>query len=253
MISVIAVPYHLGQRGVAVGAGPLRLLETGMFKEESFSTGVVDAGAKTSWELVNAALTTAVLQARSAGSFPLVLAGNCNSCLGTLGALEGIGPGIVWFDAHGDFHSAQTSISGSIEGMSLTLATERYVPAHRVCLLGARDLEPGEAERVSRLLHHIRPENLPLEAPPVLGPLYVHIDIDVLDPEISPGVNFQGPGGLTPQQLLQSIAFVIQKCEVAALAITNYNPERDPESRTRDIIVTLIQSICDLRRTGPSR
>ena len=67
----------------------------------------------------------------------------------------------------------------------LAMATERYVPENRVILAGARDLDPGEAERVQDRLRHIRPENLPFASIPDLGPWYVHVDVDVLDPKIS--------------------------------------------------------------------
>src|SRR5208282_4346020 len=61
----------------------------------------------------------------------VILAGNCNSCLGTLRGLEAVAqsdPGIVWLDAHGDFNTPETTISGALEGMSLAIATGHCHP-----------------------------------------------------------------------------------------------------------------------------
>jgi len=122
-----------------------------------------------------------------------------------------------------------TSISGSLEAMSLALATKRFVSEKSVVLAGACDRDPGEMERVRARLHYvpsgIRQGNLPLS-----HLVYVHVDIDVLDPSISPGVNFQGAGGMTievprdslcpdtsqrgwPWQLRTTIRIVMSKTE----------------------------------------
>jgi arginase len=202
---------------------------------------------------VNGAVAGAVAGARAAGDLPVVLAGNCNSCLGTLAALTDVPPGIVWFDAHGDFHTKETSVSGSIEGMSLALATERFVPENRVVLAGARDLDPGEAERVHEKLCYIPSADLASAMLPEMREIYVHIDMDVLDPSISPGVNCRTPGGLTPATLLRALAFLADRYRVAAFAITNYNPANDGANSTRNIIAGIIELILPLRRTVTSR
>ena len=230
MTTLIVVPYHLGERAAGVGAGSLRVLETNIDRKLTNSSLVVDLGPKVSWESVNNAVAGAVTRVREDENFPVIIAGNCNSCLGTLAALTDLKPGIAWFDAHGDFHTQETSVSGLIEGMSLTLATERFVPENRVILAGARDLDPGESERVHEKLCYVPSADLAAAALPNLREIYLHIDIDVLDPSVSPGTNCQKPGGLTIQALLDAIAFSMARYDVAALAITNYNPFHDGRS-----------------------
>jgi arginase len=78
--------------------------------------------------------------------------------------------------------------------------------------------------------------------------VYVHIDVDVLDPSISPGTNFQGSGGLSVESLIDAIACTFNRYRVAALTIANYNPEKDIDNRTRDIVVQLIHQIDRLPR-----
>src|SRR5215211_1298594 len=103
MLHFIVAPYHLGNRNVGVGSGPLRVLETAIGQHIGTSTYEVQAGGEGHWTEVNRRLAEGVREARGRGEFPLVLAGNCNSCLGTLSAIRDLDPGIVWFDAHGDF------------------------------------------------------------------------------------------------------------------------------------------------------
>lgn len=242
MLTLIAVPYHLGEKETAVGAGPSRVLDTGIASRIEASETRIDVGPRVSWQDVNTAITSTVQAARAANRFPLIIAGNCNSCLGTLAALEDLKPGIVWFDAHGDFHTEQTSLSGSLEGMSLALATAQFVPENRVVLAGGFDLDPGEVERVRERLLHLPSADLRAAALPVMGHVYVHLDIDVIHPR-----------GLTVGQLGDALAETFSRFDVAALAITNYNPAHDAHNHTRDIIIDLIEMIARLRRTAASR
>jgi len=238
---MIAVPYHLGRRAVEVGRGPLVIVEALQQPCEIVEgTGGV-AG-------INAQLTTAV----AAHDRPVVvLAGNCNSCLGTLAALED--PGIVWLDAHGDFNTPETTISGALEGMSLAVATghchpelmARPVPEENVVLAATRSLDPLEevrlrASKVEVVALDALPHAVDLLAARVKT-IYLHLDLDVLDPDISPGVNFSEPGGITPDQLFDAVKHVIATGKLGAVAIANFNPDRDRENRTLRIARRLVE------------
>jgi arginase len=237
---MIAVPYHLGLRAVEVGLGPLVVLEA--LKQPCVmveGTGGV-AG-------INAMLTQAVAaHARPA----IVLAGNCNSCLGTIAALED--PGVVWLDAHGDFNTPETTISGALEGMSLAIATGhchhelmgRPIAEENVVLGATRSLDRLEESRleVSRI------EVASLDTLPAaidglarrVKTIYLHIDLDVLDPQFSPGVNFSEPGGISPDELFAVVKRVIATGKLGAVALTNFNPDRDFGGRTCGIARHLV-------------
>ena len=62
--------------------------------------------------------------------------------------------------------------------------------------------------------------------------IYLHLDLDVLDPQISPGVNFSEPGGIAPDQLFAVVKHVIATGRLGAAAIANFNPDRDQDDRT---------------------
>jgi arginase len=236
---MIAVPYHLGRRGVEVGRGPLLILE-------ALQRPCVIVEGEGVAE-VNSRLAQAVSEhARLA----IVLAGNCNSCLGTLSALDD--PGVVWFDAHGDFNTPETSISGAFEGMSLAVATghchrelmRRPVAEENVVLVATRSLDPLEEVRI----RNSKVELATLDAlpsalrrlEPRVKTIYLHLDLDVLDPAVSPGVNFSEPGGISPDQLYTAVKEVMATGKLAAAAIANFNPDRDRESRTLKIAQRLV-------------
>jgi arginase len=241
---VIAVPYHLGRRGVEVGRGPLVILDAFPQPCEMLEGdgGIAD---------VNSRLAQAVaLHPRPV----LVLAGNCNSCLGTLAGLDD--PGIVWLDAHGDFNTPETTISGALEGMSLAIATghchpelmSRPVREENVVLAATRSLDPLEQVRLRE--SHIKLAALDALSHEVeelagrVGTIYLHLDLDVLDPAISPGVNFSEPGGISPEQLFGAVKYVMSTGKLGAAAIANFNPDRDREGRTLAIIQQLIAILC---------
>src|SRR5262249_37330228 len=103
------------------------------------------------------ALAEHVKAARDSQAFPLVLTGNCGSALGTVAGLGIENLGIVWFDAHGEFNTPDTTRSGFLDGMGLTTMTGRcwralaltvpgFIPVSddRVILVGVRDLDLDE-------------------------------------------------------------------------------------------------------------
>lgn len=237
---MIAVPYHLGRRAIEVGRGPLVILEA----LQRPCVMVEGTGGITG---INSQLTQALL----AHDRPaVVLAGNCNSCLGTLAALDN--PGIVWLDAHGDFNTPETTISGALEGMSLAIATghchrdlmTRPIAEENVVLGATRSLDPLEAERLSASKVKLSAlDQLPDAIDDLakrVKTIYLHLDLDVLDPQISPGVNFSEPGGISPAELFAVVKHVIATGKLGVATISNFNPDRDRENQTLRIALELI-------------
>src|ERR1700722_10506973 len=115
---MIAVPYHLGCRDVEVGRGPTKLVSA-----LGRPCHIVEGGHSSESEAttdLNVRLAGAV---RSHIGAPLILAGSCNLCLGALAGFAERSLGIVWFDAHADFNTPATSLSGRLDGMALSVAT----------------------------------------------------------------------------------------------------------------------------------
>jgi arginase len=264
-IRLIAVPYDTARHGYRMGAGPLHLLASGIAQHLSHETGatvavslleVADdpptAEIRTAFEL-NRELAFRVRAAVAAGELPLVLTGGCNSAIGVVAGLGGQEPeldlGVGWFDAHADFNTPDTSRSGYLDGTSLATVTGhcwhqlaesvpgfRPVPESRVVLLGARDLDRLEAERLDDSA--IRRGGV-VEA----ADLYLHIDLDVLDPERVGIVNpFPAAGGLDREEVIETIGQLGRASRIRAVTISAYDPSFDSEGRVLPAIFAIAQA-----------
>ena len=173
-LTLIEVPYHYGfqQPHFGAGRGP------GLYREAGAEKALERAGFDVTAETVersrtteeipaavaegNRLLATQVSRALDSGAFPLVLGGGCNACLGILAGLKRR-VGVVWFDAHGDFNTPETTPSGFFDGMPLAIAAGLGyrdlwreitdippVPGSEILLVGARDLDPGELDNIQK-------------------------------------------------------------------------------------------------------
>jgi arginase family enzyme len=169
--------------------------------------------------------------ALGAGAFPALLAAECSICLTTLPAVLRHHPDavVLWLDAHGDFNSPETTASGYLGGMCLAGACGVWdagfdgarVDPSRVVMCGVRDLDGGE--RVLLETHGVGRVERPSEVAAVLRDrtVFVHLDLDVLDPTVLPS-RFPVPGGLSDGGLRTLLAEVgdaagVVGCEITAL------------------------------------
>jgi hypothetical protein len=139
-------------------------------------------------------------QVRASPGRPLVLGGCCCSHVGTVRALAARGRiGLVWFDAHGDMNTPESSPSGDPWGMALRMLIDAGdVDPRDVTLVGTRNLDPPEAE-------FIEAAGIRTELGVLPERVYVAVDCDVLEPgELA--VQFPEPGGLTLAALEQLLA-----------------------------------------------
>lgn len=169
----------------------------------------------------------------AAATPPVVLSGDCVASLAVIAGLQGrgIAPGLVWFDAHGDFHTEHTTTSGYLGGMPLAKAVGRgdlTLPAalglaplaeESVVLVDGRDLDPPEVTALAgSRVHRCLVTGLDTAALPA-APLVVHVDLDVLDPAELAGLRFPAPGGPSLPDLADGIAAVARHGDIAALDI----------------------------------
>jgi arginase len=154
------------------------------------------------------------------GELPLLTSGDCTPCIATLPTVAARVPGVrfAWFDAHGDFNSPETTPSGFLGGMCLAAACGRWDagwpetvdPAH-VSFVGVRDLDAGEREDVERAgVGRGVPQD---------GPVYVHLDLDVLDPSVLPS-QFPVPGGMQPDELRAALAALVADGRLVGIEVT---------------------------------
>ncbi|MFD8385538.1 arginase family protein [Streptomyces sp. NPDC059679] len=240
---------------VRLRSGAARLAE--LIPEGPWCTVVLDSGVGNSRDGVqNADVLERHLQAvREAlakvppGARTVTIGGDCAVDLAPVeAALSTFGDrlALVWFDAHADLNSPQSSPSGAFHGMVLRaligdgpegLRPLRSLQADRVVLAGTRSLDPGEKDLVeSRSIRHISVEQL-AEPGPLLASVratgaeavYVHIDLDVLDPQVFPAVGTPEPGGLGVEELLGAVRTLTEEFTLAGIALTEYERTEDTD------------------------
>jgi len=186
-----------------------------------------------------------VEDALSGNNTPVLLAGECSIALSTLPAVVRLRPEVrvLWLDAHGDFNTPATSPSGYLGGMALAGACGLWdsglgtgsVPAERIVLAGVRDLDPAERAALEKsdvtVIGASPVETLVAVQNALDGaPVYVHLDLDVIDPESFPA-QFPAPGGLGPDKLYDVLEAVAHGSDLVGLEVTAFEaPDDDAES-----------------------
>jgi arginase len=205
---------------------------------------------------------------------PLVLGGDHSVALGTLGGLaRAKGPGgVLWLDAHGDLNRPETSPTGNVHGMPLAAALglagpEFDSPAFRlpaveparIALVGVRSLDEAERELLAELdaLVYTMSDLDRLGVQPVMrealehvsgdGFVHVSLDMDVLDPEVAPGVGTPVRGGLSYREAHLAMELVSESGLADSIEVVEVNPILDRENETAKLAVELVASALGAR------
>jgi arginase len=246
-VRIITVPYHIDDYTPDLDL-PLRAGET---VKVELSSGVI-------WERlvsIGTAVAGAVTNAAVHNGLPVVVSGDCTTALGTVAGLQhaGTSAGIVWFDAHGDVQTLETTTSGYLGGLPLRLlagyrpellATRlglAVVPEERIVLVGARDLDPPEVSYLAGA--KIRRAEVAGLTPEVLpdGPLYIHIDLDVIDPLEVPGLRYPAPGGPGADQLAGALQMLAATGQVAAIGLAcTWHPGHPAPGGLHPVLETIL-------------
>lgn len=275
-ICLIQVPYHAGDDRHPSSAGPHRLLEAGAAQllatqghrvtVERADRGGAFRDTASSSAAVNKDVAAKVRAAVASGQFPVVLAGSCVTCQGVLAGFDHANCGVVWLDAHGDYNTPETAVSGFFPGMSLAVVTgdcfRNYwaqigdstpIAEDAIVMFGVRDLWPeSERERIERSAIKVVEWRDGKPQGDVLGTLdtlagrvqevYLHIDFDGFAPEVAPGiVDEPVPGGLTLEDAERIVRATTEKFRIRAVTLATYTPEFDQDDKTQRIGLRLIE------------
>ncbi|MEJ7763475.1 MAG: arginase family protein, partial [Thermomicrobiales bacterium] len=263
---VITVPYRYDEREEGLGAGPAALLRAGLV-ERLTTAGVEVAGTvevtlpdeereagrtAVNIGLLGAHTARAIGDALGAGESALVLAGDDTATIGVLAGLQrahgaGASVGVVWFDAHGDFNTPETSYSGILAGMPVAILAglagplwrgaaglAAPMPTDRIVLAGARELDQKEETllrstdvRIVTTEEVRAGDPLSLAVSRLAGAverLWVHIDLDVLDPRHVPSASTPAPKGLEIDELAGGLRATLATGKVAVVSVAGLNP-----------------------------
>lgn len=220
------------------------------------------------------ALADQVEAALESGSTPIVLGGDHSIAIGSVGGLSAFHRkrnqrvGVIWFDAHGDMNTPDTSPSGNIHGMPFAAIlgkgakelTEISGFAPKVypedcVLIGARSVDPDEAvalrasgirvitmrELDERGMSSVMDEAVELASRRTVG-FHVTMDMDFVDPDFAPGVGTPVPGGPTYRESHLAMEKVADSGKMLSFELTEVNPVLDVSNKTAELGVQLILS-----------
>jgi len=167
-----------------------------------------------------------------------------------------IDPILIWFDAHGDFNTWQTTPSGFLGGMPLAMLVGtgeqtmlkalnlKPLSEDRVILTDARDLDPGEKLLIEEaniiLLTDVR-DLLKLTLPD--APLYIHLDMDIVTAEQAPAMNYPAAGGPSAKELQTVMKHLNRTEKIAAVSVSSWNPKMDEDGLSRKICMGLLSTL----------
>ena len=205
------------------------------------------------------------------GNFPVTLGGDHSLVIGS--ALASIAKnknmGIIWIDAHGDYNTFDTTITGNIHGLPLAAIDgyeknyltdfhdgSFYKPENTV-IVGGRDIDPLEIENIKdagvtvftteeihkRGMSAVMEDAIAIATKGTDG-MHISYDLDVIDPKICPGVSVSAVDGINLDEAYDAVDSIIKhKAFLKSLDIVEYNPERDIDNKTKNIAKTILESI----------
>ena len=280
-IRILQVAYDSGQHAARMGRGPVHLTENGLLdrlraRGHEVDVEVIETAETFPSEIkvtfdLHRRLAERVRATVVSGAMPLVLSGNCNAAIGAMVGIDSLHTGLIWFDAHGEFNTPETTVGGFLDGMGLAMATGRCwrqmasripgfrpVPDDHVVLIGSRDFDPLEIRELQRTgITLVSPElthewGVSAAMTPTLASLhdrvtevYVHIDLDVLDRDEATANMWATGGGLTVGEVDEMLHLVRDRFVVRGVGIGSYDPEADLNQRALKAAFRFIETACD--------
>jgi arginase len=210
-----------------------------------------------------------------AGALPVVLGGDHSIAMGTIAGVSGFHAarnqkvGLIWFDAHGDANTAETSPSGNIHGMPLAVVlgmgepsltglagTPPMIDGARAALVGIRDIDRRERDNLrssgiglftmrdidERGMRTVMEQAIE-RASSGTGGIHVSLDLDGVDPEVAPGVGTPAPGGLSYREAHLAMEMLADTGLVISAELVEINPVLDHRNRTAELGVELLASL----------
>lgn len=219
------------------------------------------------------AIHRSVLLTAELGNFPVTIGGDHSLAAGTMGAMaeyakqQGKPLFVLWFDAHPDLHSIDTTESGNLHGCPMGYVTGQpgfkafpklsaTIPPEQICMIGLRSVDPVERQRLADQPFHVS-DMRALDEHGIAAPLrsflelvrsaggllHVSFDVDFLDPDIAPGVGTTVPGGATFREAHLAMEMLCDSGLVTSLDLVELNPFLDDRGRTAQLLVDLVASL----------
>lgn len=206
--------------------------------------------------ILHESLANAVVEICIAGDIPVSIAGDCCAAIAMLAGLRRavLNPLLIWFDAHGDFNTMETSPSGFLGGMPLAMLVGRGeqtflealdldpIEEERVILTDGRDLDSGESELLSRsTVTHLQNTIELMDYSFSDQPLWIHFDTDILDPEDVPAQNYPAPGGIRVDDLRKVFQYLANTGLICGISLSSWAPDLPEAEQSMDVCMALLE------------
>lgn len=290
-LSIIGVPMDLGQTRRGVDMGPSAIRYAGVIERiENIGYSVEDKGnieialaervhsdENTNLKNLKAVADASERLAQTVSDvitnkrFPLVLGGDHSIAIGTLAGVSHHykNLGVIWYDAHGDLNTADTSPSGNIHGMPLAASigigddgltriggyTPKVKPEN-IVIIGARSLDEGEKELIKEkgikvyTMHEIDRmgmtkvmEETILYLRDKTDGVHLSLDLDGLDPHDAPGVGTPVIGGISYRESHLAMEMLAESQLITSAEFVEVNPILDERNKTATVAVALMGSL----------
>ena len=280
-VQIIQVPYDSGHRSLRMGRGPEYLIEKGLVQAlqgEGHEVSVETVESPTEFRAevqtqfaLYASVARHVAASQRNGKFPLVLSGNCGASVGVIAGSKNKSLGVIWFDAHGEFNTPETTTTGFLDGMGLAIATgycwKRLAPSipgfapisgSNIALVGGRDFDEGERERLVEAgvivldAASVEQGGMPTSLDSILRTLlesveaiHLHLDLDTLNPQEAPANGWLVEGGLSVNELTEAIMLIKDRLKITSATIASFDPSYDPQGKTLNAALKFIMQIME--------
>jgi len=202
---------------------------------------------------INARVGRAVAGALRQDVAPVLIGGNCSHTIGMIAGIQAAyGPtvrlGLLWLDAHGDFNTPRTSLSGMLGGMPVAVAAglcwpewregagqQVPLPTSRIVMVDVRNLDEAEEALIRATDVEVARFGEGFDVSPILAgiarlattcdQIYVHVDSDILDATLQPNHPTVEPGGPGVEPVVEVLNAVFQTGKVCAFAVVSVNPD----------------------------
>ncbi len=287
-VDIIGVPIDLGANRRGVDMGPSAIRYAGLRRElmamgleyrdkGNIAVDVIEyeepqprrARHIDQINQVNKSLADQVRRSLEDGAFPIVLGGDHSIAVGTLYGVQSVlkNIGVLWIDAHTDFNTLETTMTGNVHGMPLAASTGigakeiipfkaddvPFVNPEKVVIIGARSIDDEEAVLLKKSgvtiftirdidmygMRSVMEEAIKLVSDGTVG-YHVSFDMDVLNPSEAPGVGTPIYGGLTYREALLAAEIIANDNNIRSLELVEVNPMLDKQNQTAEMAVSLI-------------
>ncbi len=270
-VRILSAPYDSGRLRERMGLGPEFLLREGLvplFQRQGIAYEVEEIRPSQSHltEIGSAfeicrAVSEKVHALTAEGCFPVVLSGNCDIAIGAISGCDPHKTSVAWFDAHGEGNTPETTNSGFLDGMGIAILTGQCwhnlarsipgfhpLPGRKVLLIGSRDVEPEESALLDRAgvvrilgTSDLQPaiENVAQGS----DGIYLHFDLDVLDPREATSNQWTPPGGMMLAELLEAVRTIRRQAPVKGFGFGSYDPAVDHNRRALKAVVAISEAL----------